>query len=45
LLMMSFLGTGGVWQVASMLGQSGSSAWKVRAGKGGRYGLARNLGF
>jgi hypothetical protein len=29
----------------SMLGQSGSSAWKVRAGKGGKYRLARNLGM
>jgi hypothetical protein len=24
---------------------SGSSAWKVRAGKGGKYRLARNLGM
>jgi hypothetical protein len=29
----------------SMLLQSGSCAWKVRAGKGGKYGLARNLGM
>jgi hypothetical protein len=43
--MMSFLGAGGVGQVDSMLGQSGSSVWKVRAGKGGKYRLAQNLGF
>ena len=35
---------GGMELGNSMLGQSGSSAWKVRAGKGGKYRLARNLG-
>jgi hypothetical protein len=34
-----------VAQGDSMLGQSGSGAWKVRAGKGGKYRLARNLGM
>ena len=43
--MMSFLDAEGVWQGNSMLKQSGSCAWKVRAGKGGKYRLARNLGM
>jgi hypothetical protein len=34
-----------VAQGDSMFGQSGSGAWKVRAGKGGKYRLARNLGM
>jgi hypothetical protein len=33
----------GVELVDSMLGQSGSCVWKVLAGKGGKYRLARNL--
>jgi hypothetical protein len=41
--MMSFLDAEGVELVDSMLGQSGSCVWKVRAGKGGKYRLARNL--
>ena len=40
---MSFLDAEGVELVDSMLGQSGSCVWKVRAGKGGKYRLARNL--
>jgi hypothetical protein len=33
-----------VVQGDSMLVQSGSSAWEVRAGKGGKCGLGRNFG-
>jgi hypothetical protein len=43
--MMSFLDAEGVELIDSMLGQSGSCVWKVRAGKGGKYRLARNLGM
>jgi hypothetical protein len=43
--MMSFLDAEDVELVDSMLGQSGSCAWKMRAGKGGKYRLARNLGI
>jgi len=43
--MMSFLDAEGMELIDSMLGQSGSCVWKVRAGKGGKYRLARNLGM
>jgi hypothetical protein len=43
--MMFFLDAEGVWQGNSMLKQSGSCAWKVRAGKGGKCELGRKFGM